>query len=71
MPAQEVANSAAALLKEHVGIERDDLAKETARLFGYRRITEKVHAAMRPGVDRLLARGDAVEEEGKLRPRVG
>ncbi len=71
VPAQEVANAAAALLKEHVGIDRDDLARETARLFGYRRITEKVHEAMRRGVDQLLARGDALEEEGKLRPRMG
>ena len=68
IPATEAANAARALLKEHVGIAKDDLARETARLFGYRRITEKVARAMGAGVDQLLLRGDAVEVEGKLRP---
>ena len=44
VPREEVANAAGRLLAEHVSIELEDLARETARVFGYRRFTDKVRA---------------------------
>ena len=52
------------LRKEHVSIEIEDLARETARLFGYRRITQKVREPMKRGLERLAGQGRA-ETEGE------
>ena len=64
---EEVANAAGRLLAEHVSIEVEDLARETARIFGYRRITDKVRTPMEAGVRLLAERGGAVLEEGRIR----
>jgi len=67
IPPEEIANAAGRLLAEHLSIELDDLARETALLFGYRRVTEKVQAPMEAGVRLLVARGGAILEEGRVR----
>ncbi len=47
------------LLKEHIAIDLEDLARETSRLFGYRRFTDKVRGPMETGVRLLVERGGA------------
>ncbi len=56
---EEVANAAEVLLKEHIAIDLEDLARETSRLFGYRRFTDKVRGPMETGVRLLVERGGA------------
>ncbi len=67
IPAEEIANAAGRLLAEHVSIEVEDLARETARVFGFRRITDKVRAPMEAGVRLLAERGGGILEEGRIR----
>lgn len=67
IPREEIANAAGRLLSEHVSIEVEDLARETARVFGFRRITDKVRAPMEEGVRLLAERGGGVLEEGRIR----
>ncbi|MFV1958249.1 MAG: hypothetical protein ACC662_02425, partial [Planctomycetota bacterium] len=66
VPPKEIANAAAVLLHEHVGIAFEDLARETARVFGFRRYTKKVAGPMEKGVRLLLEQGGAVESNGRL-----
>ena len=67
IPREEIANAAGRLLAEHVSIEMEDLARETARVFGYRRITDKVLEPMRAGVSLLAEKGAAIREEQRIR----
>jgi hypothetical protein len=67
VPPEEIANAASVLLREHVSIDVEDLARETARLFGYRRITEKVRGPMEAGVRRLAEQGRARLEGERIR----
>jgi hypothetical protein len=67
LPPEEVANAAAALLGEHISIGTEDLARETARLFGYRRFTEKVRTSMEAGVEFLIRRGTAIRDGETVR----
>ena len=46
IPIEEVANAAAALLKVHVSLPLTDLARETARQFGFERMGPKVQVRM-------------------------
>jgi hypothetical protein len=70
IPREEIANAARALIRAHVAIARDDLAREIARAFGFRRATSRVLAAMTAGIDHLRATGGAREEDGMLQAPV-
>jgi very-short-patch-repair endonuclease len=64
IPVEEIANAAEHLLSAHVSIRREDLARETARLFGFGRLGSRVQRAMEAGIDALAARnGCALEGE--------
>ena len=67
IPREEIANAAGRLLAEHVSIEIEDLARETARVFGYRRINDKVRAPMEAGIRLLAEQGGAILEEQRIR----
>ncbi len=56
LPPEEVANAAAYVLSRALSLPRDELARETARLFGISRMGAKVTAAIAAGIDVLVAR---------------
>ena len=51
LPEQEIANAAAAVLHSQVGLPKEDLVRETARLLGYTRLGTSVRPAMEAGID--------------------
>lgn len=59
LPVQEVANAAATVLRQQVGLPEEDLIRESARLMGYSR----VGAAMRQAMINGIAYG---KEQGRL-----
>jgi len=67
IPSEEIANAAGRLLEEHISIEIEDLARETARVFGFRRITDKVRTPMEAGVRLLGEKENAIVEENRIR----
>jgi hypothetical protein len=67
LPVCEIANAMAWLLRQHVSIGDEDLARETARLFGIARLGSAVRGAMTAGLDELVARGDAMRDEARVR----
>lgn len=65
---QEVANAAAWVTGVALSIEREALARELARLFGFG-VGPRVREAMDAGVALLLAQGRARDDGGFIRPR--
>jgi hypothetical protein len=57
IPLAEVAAAAAVVLSRAIGAPLDDLARDTARLLGFARVTDRVARRMRTGIDLLVARG--------------
>jgi hypothetical protein len=53
LPPEEVANAAARVLELHVSLDIEDLARETARLFGITRLGSGVRSYMQAGVELL------------------
>ena len=50
LPQQEIANAAAAVLQNQIGLPEEDLVRETARLLGYTRLGTSVRPAMETGI---------------------
>ena len=51
LPQQEIANAAAAVLQNQIGLPEEDLVRETVRLLGYTRLGTSVRPAMEAGID--------------------
>jgi len=62
LPPQEVANAALHILDQNVSLPVVDLVRETARLLGYQRTGPMVDKAMRAGIQLLVRKGRAKEE---------
>lgn len=68
IPPEEIANAAAWVLTRAVGgLDRDDLCRETAQVFGISRLGHRVRQVMESGVDLLLSDGRAQEVAGQIR----
>lgn|GEM_PF-2668962 len=61
--ADEFANAAAHVLEQHISMDVEDLARETANIFGIRRLGTNVRAAVDEGIA-LLKQQDRCREEG-------
>lgn len=57
IPVEELANGVEHVLKQQISLPRDDLVKETARLFGFLRIGQNVDSRIREAIDLLVKRG--------------
>jgi hypothetical protein len=57
IPLSEIAAAAAVVLSRAIGAPLDDLARDTARLLGFARVTDRVARRMRTGIDLLVTRG--------------
>jgi very-short-patch-repair endonuclease len=66
LPPEEIANAGLHVLKNQISLPIDDLICETARVFGYARTGQKVALSMKSGIDLLVARGDASEQDGTI-----
>ncbi len=55
IPVHETSNAVCAVLEEQIGLPREDLIRETAKLLGYTRMGNFVVAAMSDGIDYAMA----------------
>jgi len=62
IPPEEIANAARYILRQHISASSDVLEQETARLLGFKRVTQNVRAHMKEGVA-LLAQDDGIQKE--------
>ena len=61
LPVQEIANAAAAVLRQQIGLPADDLVRETARLMGYTRMGAALRQVIADGISHGIRQG-ALEE---------
>lgn len=54
------------VLKIQLGISRDDLARESAKLFGYTRLTPNISNAFTDAIDYGISTGRLVEKDGRI-----
>ena len=59
IPLPERANGVVHILTTQFGLPRDDLIRETARLFGVQRVTPRVKSALDSAIDLALQRAEA------------
>jgi len=64
--AEELSVAVKEILEQQISLTKEDLAKETAHLFGFGRSGEKVTAAMNRGIEMAIQRGFAKEERGRI-----
>ncbi|HMM37167.1 MAG TPA: DUF3320 domain-containing protein [Desulfovibrio sp.] len=64
IPPEEIANAARHVLRQHISASRDVLEQETARLLGFRRVTQNVRAYMQKGIA-LLALAEDIQRGGE------
>lgn len=66
VPIAEVAAASLVVLGRTGGLPAADLARETAKLLGFARYTDKVGARMRDGLTALVARGACRVDDGQV-----
>ncbi len=66
LPPEETANAARQVLKAQIALSKDDLVRETAKLFHFSKVGNNVDAAMRKGIQLLIDNGEAKEEKGRV-----
>ncbi len=66
VPVAEIAAASLVVLHRNLGMGLEDLYRETAKLLGFARYTDKVKARMRDGVTALVARGACKAEDGHV-----
>ena len=64
IPAIEYANAAQMVVIQQIGLPMEALVRETAKLFGFSRVTTKVQAGVDAGIALLLSSGKCVEKDG-------
>jgi hypothetical protein len=62
LPPEEVANAAELVLSQALSLGREDLLRETGRLFGIQRLTRTVLPVLEAGLELLTRRGRCVTE---------
>lgn len=66
LPPQEIANATLYVLEQSVSLPTTDLVRETARLLGFQRAGREVDISIREGIETLLKKGVAKEDEGMI-----
>jgi very-short-patch-repair endonuclease len=66
VPPQEIANAALAVLRLNVSMGATDLARETAKLFGFKSLGRKVATCMEKGLLILESKDDVVRSDDTL-----
>ena len=66
IPPEELAAAACQMLELNIALSRDDLARETAKVFGITRLGTKVRAAVDAGIELLISRGQGVADGDRV-----
>ena len=68
IPPEELGNGLILILSRQIAMQREDLMRETAHLFGFTRVTPALEVAVSLGIKSAKQRGRiAFEEDGKVR----
>jgi hypothetical protein len=62
IPPEEVANAAASVLAQSLSLGREDLCRETGRVFGIQRLTRAVLPVLEAGIEHLMHTGRCTVE---------
>lgn len=57
IPPEEVAEAMRVVLQQNISLDREDLLREAARRFGFKRVSAKTTEALAPGIEVLRQRG--------------
>ncbi len=57
IPPEEVAEAMREVLQQNISLDREDLLREAARRFGFKRVSAKTTEALTPGIEVLIHRG--------------
>jgi len=63
---EEVSNAIHEILENMISLDRSDLIKEAARIFGFNRIGGNVESSMIEGISKAVQRGFAKTEEDRV-----
>jgi len=66
LPLEEIGNAVVHLLERNMSAPRDELVRETARLFGFERVGHVVAERIHKAIDALVERGIAGSEGGTI-----
>jgi len=66
IPPEEIANAVRQVLKEQISLSKEDLIRETAKLFGFSKVGNNVEIAMREGVKLAAEKGYGKEDKGRI-----
>jgi superfamily I DNA and/or RNA helicase len=66
IPPMEIANAVKQVLKEQISLSKNDLIRETAKLFMFSKVGTNVETAMKQGIKVALENGDAKENNGRI-----
>ena len=65
VPVAELAAAASIVLGRTAGGPVDELVRDTARLLGFARVTDRIAKRVKVGVDALAKRGGVIVEKGR------
>jgi len=66
LPPEEIANGIKEILSHQISLPKDELVRETSRLFGFARSGSNVENAMKKGIKMAIIKGFINEKEGRL-----
>ncbi len=66
---EELAEAMNTILNTTIGSTREGLCQETTRVYGWKRMTQNIDAAMNEACDLLIKQGRAQELDGKIVPK--
>lgn len=67
VPPEELRLCLMQLARDSIGLTREDLVKECAQIFGWKRVGVDIERALGEAIDRLIGSGDLVSRSGSLR----
>lgn len=66
IPPEELSNAVREILENQISLNREELVKEVARIFGFGRLGTSVESCMNVGIDKAVSRGFARIEGGRV-----
>jgi hypothetical protein len=69
IPPEEVAEAMRVVLQQNISLDREDLLRETARRFGFKRVSAKTTEALAPGIAVLRQRGGCEVDGSRIHMR--
>ncbi len=67
IPPEEIVNATREVLINQISLPISELARETAKLFGFMRLTSVVEVAMKNGIKKAVEKGFGIYENGKVK----